>query len=297
MLGLFANDYLTYHESQDKMTYLIARTRTSPRRAGRGRSSTPAIKCGIAGFVGAGDRETLARMTARLAHRGPDDSGLWSDGPVFLGHRRLSIVDLEGGHQPMTTADGNLILIFNGEIYNHAELRAELKARGHFFQTDHSDSEVLLHGYREWGAALPNRLNGMWAFALCDQKNARLFAAATIRKAFYYSAGPGHLLSPGVNRTSPASAHSAECFKRALRKYFAYGYIPAPLDLRERVCYPAAVAGADIKTLVYRIERYWNLVLEPFDNIPNPEEEWANKSGAARRGPTTPDLGCYWACF
>src|ERR1700741_4962852 len=116
--------------------------------------------CGIAGFVGAGDRETLARITGALVHRGPDDGGLWDNGTVFLGHRRLSIVDLAGGRQPMATPDGYLTVIFNGEIYNHNELRTELKASGHVFQTDHSDTEVLLHGYRQWGAGLPNRLNG-----------------------------------------------------------------------------------------------------------------------------------------
>ena len=130
--------------------------------------------CGIAGFVGIGDRETLARMTAALAHRGPDDSGLWVERNVFLGHRRLSIVDLTGGHQPMSTQDGDLTVTFNGEIYNHAGLRAELKKQGHVFQTDRSDTEVLLHGYREWGSGLPKRLNGMWAFALYDRKAGKL---------------------------------------------------------------------------------------------------------------------------
>ncbi len=134
--------------------------------------------CGIAGFVGAGDRESLARMTGVLVHRGPDDSGLWDNGNVFLGHRRLAIVDLAGGHQPMSTSDGDLTVIFNGEIYNHGELRAELKEQGAVFQTDHSDTEVLLHGYRQWGTALPKRLNGMWAFALHDRRNGGFFAAA-----------------------------------------------------------------------------------------------------------------------
>src|SRR3954470_4308860 len=107
--------------------------------------------CGIAGFAGAGEREILAKMTDALTHRGPDDRGVWDDGTVFLGHRRLSIVDLEGGHQPMATSDDELILIFNGEIYNHDELRIERKAKGHVFRTDHSDTEFLLPGYREWG--------------------------------------------------------------------------------------------------------------------------------------------------
>ena len=239
--------------------------------------------CGIAGFVGAGDRETLARMTARLAHRGPDDSGLWNDGAVFLGHRRLSIVDLEGGHQPMATADGDLILIFNGEIYNHAELRAELKGRGHVFQTDHSDSEVLLHGYREWGAALPNRLNGMWAFAIYDRKNAKLFCSRDRfgKKPFYYSAGPAHFVF-GSELTALLQHPRVRpnVSKRALQKYFAYGYIPAPLSIYENVFkLPGGCSlELDTKTLACRIQRYWDLVLEPFENIPaNPEEEWGEQ--------------------
>ena len=239
--------------------------------------------CGIAGFVGAGDRETLARMTVCLAHRGPDDSGLWSDGVVFLGHRRLSIVDLAGGHQPMVTADGDLILIFNGEIYNHAELRADLKSRGHVFRTDHSDSEVLLHGYREWGAELPNRLNGMWAFAVHDGKNARLFCSRDRfgKKPFYYSAGPEHFVF-GSELTALIQHPRVppNVSKRALQKYFAYGYIPAPLSIYENVQkLPGGCSlQLDTKTLAFRIERYWDLVLEPFENIPaNPEEEWGEQ--------------------
>jgi len=239
--------------------------------------------CGIAGFVGAGDRETLARMTTRLAHRGPDDSGLWNEGAVFLGHRRLSIVDLAGGHQPMATADGDLILIFNGEVYNHAELRAELKARGHIFQTDHSDSEVLLHGYREWGAKLPNRLNGMWAFALHDRKNAKLFCSRDRfgKKPFYYSAGPAHFVF-GSELTALIQHPRVppNVSRRALQKYFAYGYIPAPLSIYENVFkLPGGFSlELDTTTLACRIERYWDLVLEPFEKIPaNPEEEWGEQ--------------------
>jgi asparagine synthase (glutamine-hydrolysing) len=239
--------------------------------------------CGIAGFVGAGDRETLARMTSVLAHRGPDDSGLWSDGTVFLGHRRLSIVDLEDGHQPMKTADGDLTVIFNGEIYNHCELRAELKAEGHVFQTDHSDTEVLLHGYREWGSDLPRRLNGMWAFALFDRKNAKLFCSRDRfgKKPFFYSAGPGHFTF-GSELTALLQHPSVRpnVSKRALQKYFAYGYIPAPLSLYENV---RKLQGGhslelDTRSLAYRIECYWDFVLEPFDRIPaNPEEEWGEQ--------------------
>src|SRR4030095_6611495 len=106
---------------------------------------------GIAGFVGRGDESVLRRMTDAIRHRGPDAEGHWSDKDVgvFLGFRRLAIIDLSGGAQPMWTRDGEVVVVFNGEIYNHLELRAELTERGCEFVTDHSDTEVLLHGYRE----------------------------------------------------------------------------------------------------------------------------------------------------
>src|SRR5262249_1505088 len=135
--------------------------------------------CGIAGFVGAGDAEDLRRMMAALAHRGPDGEGTWRDpgAPVWLGHRRLAGVDPGGGHQPMWTADGALGVVFNGEIYNHRELRRELEVSGHRFASDHADTEVLLHGYRAWGEALLERLEGMWAFALYERGRGRLWLA------------------------------------------------------------------------------------------------------------------------
>ena len=121
--------------------------------------------CGIAGFAGQGDRGILERMTTALHHRGPDGEGLHIDRdmPVYLGHRRLAILDLAGGYQPMWDGGerGDIGVVFNGEIYNHEELRRALIAKGHKFHTDHSDTEVLVHGYKEWGEALPDRLNGM----------------------------------------------------------------------------------------------------------------------------------------
>ncbi|MBV8143296.1 MAG: asparagine synthetase B, partial [Verrucomicrobia bacterium] len=127
--------------------------------------------CGIAGFTGDGDSAVLHRMIDVLAHRGPDGEGTWIDqhSRVLFGHRRLSIVDLADGTQPMTTLDGHLVVTFNGEIYNHPELRTQLETLGHRFKTDHSDTEVLLYGYREWGPGVLEKLNGMWAFAIFDR--------------------------------------------------------------------------------------------------------------------------------
>ncbi len=228
--------------------------------------------CGIAGFVGAGDRETLVRMTNALVHRGPDESGLWHNDAVFLGHRRLSILDLTGGHQPMATPDGDLTVTFNGEIYNHAELRTELKARGHSFQTDHSDTEVLLHGYREWGAALPTHLNGMWAFAIHDSTNAKLFCSRDRfgKKPFFYAADSQHFIfGSELSAVIEHPSVQRNLSRKALQKYFAYGYIPAPLSIYENVKKLPGGCSLTVDTakIEFHIERYWELLLDPFERF------------------------------
>lgn len=139
-------------------------------------------------------------MIARVAHRGPDARGAWADEHVALAHARLSLVDLEGGAQPMHTADGRLSLVFNGEIYNHVELREQLEARGHRFRT-RSDTEVILHQYEEDGPACVERFNGQWALALWDRDARRLFLARDpmgIRPLFYTRAGASFVFASEV---------------------------------------------------------------------------------------------------
>src|SRR5919106_86747 len=136
--------------------------------------------CGIAGYIGRNrsayaDRAVMGAMMRAISHRGPDGDGTYFDGPVGLGHKRLAIIDLEAGAQPMTNEDESLWIIFNGEIYNYLELRREL-ARDHTFRT-HSDTEVILHLYEELGERCLERLNGMFAFAIWDRRQQRLFAA------------------------------------------------------------------------------------------------------------------------
>src|SRR5689334_6053026 len=164
-------------------------------------------------------------MTRALMHRGPDAEGFWVDQAerTFLGHRRLSILDIEGGVQPMWTADGRVGVIFNGQIYNFLELRAELAAAGCVFRTDHSDTEVLLHAYRQWGVDMVKRFNGMWAFALFDRDRRRLFCSRDRfgKKPFYYVSRPGFFAfasevaalacHPGIQLTTSATG---------VRKYF-----------------------------------------------------------------------------
>ncbi len=241
--------------------------------------------CGICGFAGAGTDRDLAAMAARLARRGPDGQGTFLDPKrrVFLGHRRLSIIDLEGGAQPMATRDGRLCVVFNGEIYNHLELRRELEAHGHVFATDHSDTEVLLHGYRQWGEALPERLNGMWAFALLDKDQNRLFRSRDRfgKKPLFYTRQNG--VFAFASELSSLAAHGAvrrEVSRTSLVKYYAYGFIPGPRSLYENVCklpggYNLTVDLADTS---FRVKRYWAFCIEPTDAIPkNPEEEWGER--------------------
>jgi len=152
--------------------------------------------CGISGFVNRdkdrpADEALLRRMTDVIAHRGPDGSGHFCTGSVGLGHRRLAIIDLsQNGAQPMHNEDGAVTVTFNGEIYNHLPLREELIAKGHVFRS-RCDTEVLVHGYEEWGDALPERLAGMFAFAIWDARRQRLFVARDRlgKKPLYYHLG------------------------------------------------------------------------------------------------------------
>jgi asparagine synthase (glutamine-hydrolysing) len=190
--------------------------------------------CGIAGILSrdcASLAEQLAPMIQAQAHRGPDAWGTWIDGPCALGHRRLSIIDLsEGGRQPMTSSDQRLHLTFNGEIYNFQELRTELISLGHTFRS-RSDTEVLIAAYQQWGENCLQKLRGMFAFALWDAPNMRLFLARDRvgKKPLFYSLQKdrfvfaselqGVLAAPGISREIDLSAIDA---------YLSYGYVPAP---------------------------------------------------------------------
>ena len=228
--------------------------------------------CGIAGFVsarGSGDREILERLTRALAHRGPDAEGYFIDSSrgVHLGHRRLSIVDLSGGGQPMSTSDGRLTIVFNGEIYNHIELRAELQQKGYDFHTDHSDTEVLLHGFREWGEGLLEHLNGMFAFAIYDNVQNSLFLARDRfgKKPLYWFQRNGvfafasELTALLHHPSAPRNESLA-----AQKKYFAYGYIPAPLSLIQGIHkLPGGWCGIlDLTSGRWNEKKWWDFRIE-----------------------------------
>ncbi|MEI6337725.1 MAG: asparagine synthase (glutamine-hydrolyzing), partial [Verrucomicrobiota bacterium] len=240
--------------------------------------------CGLAGFVGGGDRGDLERMTRRLTHRGPDAEGFFiaEHSSVHLGHRRLSIIDLAGGAQPMATADGNLIIVFNGEIYNHPELRADLEARGCVFQTDHSDTEVLLHGYREYGEEFVRRLNGMWAFALWDAGRKRLFLSRDRfgKKPLYWFHRQGTFAFASELTAvleHPAAPRSLSV--RALQKFFAYALIPAPLTPVADVWKLPAGHNLILESgEPPRLSRYWRYEIEPDESLAQrPEDELAGE--------------------
>ena len=146
--------------------------------------------CGLCGFTGEvlNRDKVIRQMTERITHRGPDSDGFFEDERVAMGFRRLSIIDLEAGHQPLYNEDKTLVLTFNGEIYNYQSLREELLAAGHTFATQ-SDSEVLLHGFEQWGEELLPKLRGMFGFAIWDTNTNTFFAARDFFgiKPFYYA--------------------------------------------------------------------------------------------------------------
>lgn len=193
--------------------------------------------CGICGMVGQPDRAALGKMAAAMWHRGPDDDGFFLDYSAGLGFRRLSIIDVAGGHQPLTNEDRSLHLVFNGEIYNHVELRQGLQARGHQFRTS-SDGEVILHLYEEKGIALVNDLNGIFAFALWNPREEQMVLARDHHgvKPLYYSNRHGQLTFASEMKSMVASGRISRAIDpQAVHQYLQYQAVPAPLSILEDV--------------------------------------------------------------
>jgi asparagine synthase (glutamine-hydrolysing) len=217
--------------------------------------------CGIAGIVGRVDRDTLQAMVATLTHRGPDDQGLWVAPGIGLGMRRLSIIDLAGGRQPMTNEDATLRVVFNGEIYNFRELRSDLIQRGHHFRTQ-SDTEVLLHLYEEMGSACAERLRGMFAFAVWDAPRKQLFLARDRlgKKPLYYWHRDGlFLFASEIKALLCHPAVSRALDWEAFHHYLAFGYTPAGRSIFDGVAKlpPAHIATWQAGEL--RLQQYWTL--------------------------------------
>src|SRR5262249_8089837 len=177
------------------------------------------------------ERETIVRMARSIAHRGPDDEGFFITGPVGLGFRRLSIIDLAGGHQPMSDAEETVWVIFNGEIYNYLELRRELEADGHRFRT-RSDTEVIVHGYKEWGDDVFNHLNGMFGVAIWDSLRRRLLVARDamgIKLIYYRIAGAQLSFGSEIRPVLAAGQELPDVDPVAINLFLRFRYAPSPL--------------------------------------------------------------------
>jgi len=193
--------------------------------------------CGIAGWVGPPDPGAMARMRAALRHRGPDDQGDYTDAHATLIHRRLSIIDVAGGHQPIRSEDGRFVLVFNGEIYNYAELRAELVGRGHRFST-RSDTEVIVHLFEELGPRCCERLTGMFAFAIWDRFDRSLFLARDRLgvKPLFYAQGPERFIFASELKAILAQGDvAAELDPEGVDHYLTFMYVPAPKTILKDV--------------------------------------------------------------
>ena len=196
--------------------------------------------CGIAGWISPRGRvrpEVVDAMRDALAHRGPDGAGTWcaADGRAGLGFRRLAIIDLApAASQPMTNEDGRLHLVFNGEIYNHVELRGRLQARGHRFRTDHSDTETIVHGYEEWGADVVHKLDGMFAFAIHDSRDGSLFLARDrvgIKPLYFTTVDGDFLFGSEIKALLRHPSVSRDVDPWALYHYLSFLAAPAPLTM------------------------------------------------------------------
>jgi asparagine synthase (glutamine-hydrolysing) len=224
--------------------------------------------CGICGIFltdsdAAADRVLLDRMNGTLAHRGPDDEGSYVSGQVGLAMRRLSIIDLDSGHQPLSNEDGSIWIVFNGEIYNYPELREELLNRGHRFRT-RSDTEVIVHLYEDLAEDCVKRLNGMFAIAIWDSPRRRLFLARDrlgIKPLFYSAQIPGQVLFASEIKALLAAPISREPDYQALYDYLSLMYIPTPATAYATVrkLPPGCTLTCSAEGLTIR--QYWDIPL------------------------------------
>lgn len=223
--------------------------------------------CGIVGFIGE-QRDRLSilnTMMDAIAHRGPDGAGRFLDETVALGHRRLAIIDLDGGLQPMFNENKRFVIVFNGEIYNFRPLRAELEQKGHRFATN-SDTEVLLHGYEEWGKALLDRLRGMFAFAIWDRFEKTLFCARDpfgVKPFYYYKNGRNFLFSSEIKGFLPHPAFQKRLNHAQLELYLSYQYSPGEDTFFLGVKKLPPAHWLEWKNGRLTVQRYWSPSFEP----------------------------------
>ena len=238
--------------------------------------------CGITGWANLdshapppdGARDLLHAMCERMVHRGPDSEGLFATTGVALGMRRLAIIDLVTGEQPAFSEDRSIAVVLNGEIYNYRELRALLEKRGHSFRSA-SDTEVLPHLYEEYGDAMVNELNGMFAFALWDSRRRRLLIARDRfgEKPLYWGVFDNTLLfasEPKVLLAHPAVKPSLNL--QALRQYLSFDYVPAPLTIYRGINKLTAAHKLTLERGEVKVERYWKLDYKTKEPAPSERE-------------------------
>jgi asparagine synthase (glutamine-hydrolysing) len=235
--------------------------------------------CGICGQFNFASGEPVEPMTVRLmtdtiAHRGPDDEGYFISGSIGLGFRRLSIIDLAGGHQPMFDAKRSVCVIFNGEIYNYKELRIELESRGHCFRTN-CDTEVIVYGYKEWGTDVLNHLNGMFGLAIWDLRQKRLVVARDAMgiKLIYYRVSNGGLtFGSEIRAVLAAEGPRPEVDPVALNLFLRFRYTPSPLTIFRGIRKLAPGTMLVLEEGACREERWYNYVPRPFSTRKNDRE-------------------------
>jgi len=226
--------------------------------------------CGILGtarFDGRVEQAQIDNALRLLAHRGPDGEGVLIQDGIGIGHRRLSIIDPALGKQPMASADGQVSITFNGEIYNFAELRAELEPRGHRFNT-HSDTEVILHAYEEWGEECVRRFRGMFAFAIVDERQRRIFLARDhfgIKPLYYFHNGRRFAFASEIRALRALSDEPFDIDLQALDQYLWLQYIPAPRSIYKQVrkLLPAHRMYVTFDGEVSEPAPYWDMEFKP----------------------------------
>ena len=246
--------------------------------------------CGIAGIVPLGDRpapsvDRLRAMCDTMVHRGPDDAGLEIQGNVALGMRRLSIIDLAGGHQPIHNEDGTVRVVFNGEIYNYRELRRELESKGHRFAT-RSDTEVIVHLWEEVGREFPTRLNGMFAIALHDAARRQLVLVRDhlgIKPLYYARRDDAFVFGSEVKVVLASALVPRELDVDALGQFLAWEYVPGDATLLRHVrrLRAAEMLELDLATGHQRVSRYWDV--PPPSGDPASAIEWEDEVDATLR--------------
>ncbi len=225
--------------------------------------------CGIAGIIShhGTSKEVLDEMLNRIVHRGPDDSGMFIDEQVAIGMRRLSIIDVAGGKQPISSEDGSIVIVFNGEIYNFKELREELFKNGHVFKTD-SDTEVILHLYEDKGEDLVNYLRGMFTFIIYDIKKGKVFVARDFFgiKPFYYLKKDDSVvaLSSEIKSLLTLPEYKKEINEEAIFHYLSYQYNPLKETFFKNIYRvpPATYLVIDAKTGKFEEKKYWDFAFD-----------------------------------